>query len=214
MKVAIIACVEITTTTIGGTTSQTTSTSSSAVTSTSSSTVTSTSSPQTTSPSSGTTTFPTSVQTTTLCHKQMADVNSAFISSVTYLTSPVSQTNNSDLTNPNTNGISFPSTSTTTGLFDNNNQPLYQININFHPEGVNSISNMILGNPESNVNQYNVQFFAASNPNQLVLIAPNTPLSYNSTLDNNQPSISEFPPNVPSPLSGIRINILSTDNNQ
>ncbi|CAF5029477.1 unnamed protein product, partial [Rotaria sp. Silwood1] len=44
--------------------------------------------------------------------------------------------------------------------------------------------------------------------------SPNTPLSYTSTLIDNQPSITDFQADVPSPLYGVRITITSTEKNE
>ncbi|CAF5088956.1 unnamed protein product, partial [Rotaria sp. Silwood1] len=44
--------------------------------------------------------------------------------------------------------------------------------------------------------------------------SPNTPLSYTSTLIDNQPSITDFQADVPSPLYGVRITITSTENDE
>ena len=92
----IIACVEVTTTTATTTLA-------------SSTTPITTTIPSTPSPTtSGTTTLPTSVQTTTNCQKDMAQVGTVYVSSVTYSVQPVQGTNNADLTNTTGNGVSFP----------------------------------------------------------------------------------------------------------
>jgi hypothetical protein len=64
------------------------------------------------------------------------------------------------------------------------------------------------------VNGFRVEFFAPPNQNELFTIAPNTPLAYNSTIINSQPSIVDFPTEVPSPLTGIRVTVVSTTDNQ
>jgi len=190
--VGIIACVEVTTTPVSVTTPFTP--------------------PSTT---SGTTVFPTSVQTTPICQKDMAQVGGVYVSSVSYSVLPVQETNPTDLTSTTGNGVSFPSVPYTTGLFDQSNKPLYYIGLTFNPEGVNSLSSIIV-NSGSNVKQFSVQFFDLSN--STVLISNSTPsaaipLSVNSTIINSQPPIDDFPTNLPS-LSGIRISILSTTNNE
>ncbi|CAM4852104.1 unnamed protein product, partial [Rotaria magnacalcarata] len=126
---------------------------------------------------------------------------------------PLNGTSNDDLTRSEGNGVTFPKVSNTTGLLDNNNKPLYQITITFNPEGVDSLSNIIV-NKESNVKEFVVEFFDTSDETQPFTISPNTPLSYTSTLIDNQPSITDFQADVPSPLTNIRITILSTTNNE
>ncbi len=195
----IIACVEVTTTTTITTPITTTTTPSSTPTTT-----------------SGTTTFPTSVQTTTVCQKQMAQLGTVLVSSVIYSVPPVEGTNNADLTNPTSNGVTFPSVTSTNGLFDTNGQPLYTIDLIFNPAGVNSLSS-VFANVESNVNQFSIEFFGLSNLNQLMTSpsgAGTVPVSYNSIYTNSQASIVTFPDNAPSDLSGIRISILSTTDNE
>ncbi|CAF1508693.1 unnamed protein product, partial [Rotaria sordida] len=165
--------------------------------------------------SSGTTIVPTSVQTTTRCKRDMAQVGSVYVSSVTSSIEPLGGriTNNVDLTNSETvNGVTFPSVPDTSGLFDKNNKPLYEITFTFNPAGVDSLSSIIV-NKETNVNQFVVEFFTPSNLNQPFTISPNTPLSYTSTIIDSRASIMNFLSDVPSPLSGIRISILSTTNN-
>jgi hypothetical protein len=145
----------------------------------------------------------------------MAQVGTIYVSSVTYSVQPVQGTN-ADLTNTTSNGITFPQPSGTTGLFDQNNQPIYNITLTFNPAGVNSFSSIIV-NENSNVDQFSVEFFGLSNPNQLITYPTgvgNIPVSYNSTIINSQPSIVYFPADAPSDLSGILITILSTINNQ
>ncbi len=165
---------------------------------------------------SGTTTLPTSVQTTTNCQRDMAQVGSVYVSSVIYSVPPIQGTNDADLTNTTSNGVTFPQPSGTTGLFDQNNQPIYNVTLTFNPAGVNSLSSIIL-NEDSNVEQFSVEFYGLSNPNQLITYpneVGNIPVSYNSTIINSQPSIVNFPTDAPSDLSGILITILSTINNQ
>ncbi|CAF1010447.1 unnamed protein product, partial [Rotaria sordida] len=204
VTVGIIACVEVTTTTIGTspkTTGRPLSTTTSSIRMIT---------------SSGTTIVPTSVQTTTRCKRDMAQVGSVYVSSVTSSIEPLGGriTNNVDLTNSETvNGVTFPSVPDTSGLFDKNNKPLYEITFTFNPAGVDSLSSIIV-NKETNVNQFVVEFFTPSNLNQPFTISPNTPLSYTSTIIDSRASIMNFLSDVPSPLSGIRISILSTTNNQ
>jgi hypothetical protein len=196
--VGIIACVEVTTTTAVTTPITTTSPSS----------------PPTT--TSGTTTLPTSVQITTSCQKQMAQVGTVYVSSVTYSVQPVQGTSNADLTNLTSNGVTFQSVPSANGLFDSNGQPLYTIDLIFNPAGVNSLSS-VFANVESNVNQFSIEFFGLSNLNQLMTSpsgAGTVPVSYNSIYTNSQASIVTFPDNAPSDLSGIRISILSTTDNE
>ncbi len=194
----IIACVQVTTTTKTTTTTP----------------ITTTTPPSPTLTPSGTTTLPTSVQTTTNCQRDMAQVGTIYVSSVTYSVPPIQGTNDVDLTNTTSKGITFPSS--TTGLFDQNNQPIYNVNLTFNSAGVNSLSSIIV-NENSNVEQFSVEFFGLSNPNQLITYPTgvgNIPISYNSTIINSQPSIVNFPTDAPSDLSGILITILSTINNE
>jgi len=213
VTVGIIACVEVTTTTVV-TTPQTTSTSAPTTETSSIAPITSaTSLPATT---SGTTVLPTSVETTTICQKDMARVGGVYVSSVVYSVEPLPETNNADLTSTTGGGVSFPSVPDTTGLFDANNRPLYNIIITFNPAGVDSFSTLIV-NPGTNVDKFAIQFYVPSYPNQPFTFAPefaDIPLSYNSTIVNSRPSIMYFPPQVPSPISGIRISILSTTDNK
>ena len=161
---------------------------------------------------SGTTTTPASVQTTTNCLREMAQIGTVYVSSVTYSVQPVEGTNNADLTDATSNGVSFQSVPSTNGLFDTNNQPLYTIDLKFNPAGVNSLSSVV-ANPGSNVDKFSVEFYGLFNPNQLIT-SPSGPagalVSYDSTYTNSQASILTFPANAPSDLSGIRISILST----
>jgi hypothetical protein len=195
--VGIIACVEVTTPT--ATTH-----------------ITTTTAPTPTPTTSGTTTLPTSVQTTTNCQRDMAQVGSVYVSSVTYSIQPLQGTNDADLTNTASNGVTFPQPPGTTGLFYQNNQPIYNVILTFNPAGVNSLSSIIV-NENSNVKQFTVEFYGLSNPNQLITYSTYLgaiPVSYNSTIINSQPSIVNFPAGAPSDLSGILITILSTINNQ
>jgi hypothetical protein len=203
VTIGIIACVEVGTTT---TTPLTTATSTSALPITT---------PGTTSTASGTTTIPTSAQTTSNCQVNMAQIGTVFVSSVTYSVTPVQGPNGNDLTHPNGNGVDFPQPQGTTGLFDQNNKPLYTIDITFNPSGVNSLSSITV-NKNTNVGEFSVEFFALSNPTTLIP-SPNqagVPLSYTSSPVNDIASINNFPQNAPSDLSGIRITILSTTDNQ
>ncbi len=201
MTVGIIACVDVTITT-------TTTTATTPITTT----IPFTPSPTT----SGTTTLPTSVQTATNCQKDMAQVGGVYVSSVTYSVQPVQGTNNVDLTNTTGNGVTFPQPVGTTGLFDDQtNQPIYSIIFTFNPSGVNSLSSIIANN-DSNVEQFSVEFYGLSNPNELITYltdAGDIPVSYNSTFTNSQASLTNFPEDTPSNLSGIFITILSTTDN-
>jgi hypothetical protein len=144
----------------------------------------------------------------------MAQVGTIYVSSVTYSVQPVQGTN-ADLTSTTGNGVTFPQPSGTTGLFDQNDQPIYSVTLTFNPAGVNSLSSIIL-NGNSNVDQFSVEFFGLSNPNQLITYptgAGNIPVSYKSTIINSQPFIVTFPADAPSDLSGILITILATDDN-
>jgi hypothetical protein len=146
----------------------------------------------------------------------MAQVGTVYVSSVIYSVQPVQATNNADLTNPNSNGVTLKSVPNTIGLFDSNNQPIYTIDLNFNPAGVNSLSSVV-ANTGSNVNEFSVEFYGLSNPNQLIPnpnVPDNVPLSYESTYANSQASITTFPSIGPSDLNGIRITILSTTDNQ
>jgi hypothetical protein len=214
--VGIIACVEITTTTAG-----TTPESTSALSSSIAPTTGAVGGPEgaTTTPaslSSGTTVVPTSVATTTVCQKDMATVGGQYVSSVAYSVQPVDGTNSDDLTSTAGNGIDFPSLSGTTGVLDNNNKPIYQITITFNQPGVDSLGSITL-NSNSNVDKFAVQFFVPSNPNQPVPLAPelaDQPLSVVSTTSASGTSIVNLPAQLPSPISGIRIVILSTKDDQ
>ncbi len=210
----IIACVEVSTTTVGTAPGSTTA----ALSQTAVPVVTTVESVSTPAPpTSGTTTVPTSVTTTTVCQKDMAVVGGQYVSSVTYSVSPVDGTNNDDLTNTASNGITFtPVSSPVSNLFDANNQPLYQITITFNRAGVDSLGS-ITSSPTSNVNRFAVLFFTQSNPNQPVTLAPelaDKPVELISTIINSRPAIVDFPAQLPSPISAIRILILSTSDNQ
>jgi hypothetical protein len=205
--VGIIACVQVTTTTTTTPITTTLPSSTTPITTTPPSSVPST--------MSGTTTLPTSVQTATTCQKDMAQVGSVYVSSVTYSVQPVQGTNNADLTSTTGNGIGFPQPIGTTGLFNQANQPIYSIIFTFNPSGVNSLSSVI-ANANSNVDKFSVEFFGLSNPNELITYPTGNndiPVSYNSTLNNSQASLTNFPSDAPSDLSGIRIIILSTTDN-
>ncbi len=192
----IIACVQVTTT------------------ATTPVTITTAASPTPT--TSGTTTLPTSAQTTIGCQKGMAQVGGVYVSSVTYSVPLLPGINEADLTSPTGNGVTFQSPPDTTGLFDKNNQPIYNIVLTFNPAGVSSLS-IVIANEETNVNKFSVEFFGLSNPNQLITYSTESgtiPVSYNSTFTNLQPSFVDFPQDAPSDLSGILISILSTTDNQ
>ncbi len=161
---------------------------------------------------SGTTTLPTTVPTTSVCQKDMANVGGVYVSSVTFSPSLVPGSSDADLTSPTSNGVTFQSSST--GLFDQNNQPVYTIILTFNPAGVNSIS-IVAANLESNVKQFSVEFFGLSNPSQLLKVPFGTiPVSYNSTVTNAQVPLVDLPEDAPSELSAIRISILSTINDE
>lgn len=168
-------------------------------------------------PTSGTTVVPTSVATTTVCQKDMATVGGQYVSAVTYSVQPVTGTNNDDLTSTTGNGIAFPTVpGATDGVLDNTNKPLYEITITFNPSGVDSLGS-ITSNPRSNVDKFAVQFFVPSNPNQPVPVTPelaDQPLSVVSTTSASGPTIADLPSQLPSPISGIRIVILSTNDKQ
>jgi hypothetical protein len=145
----------------------------------------------------------------------MGIVGGQYVSNVAYTTQPISGTNDADLTSDTNNGISFPQPPTgSNGLLDNQNQPLYTILINFNQPGVDSLGSVtVKPKPNSNVNQFGVQFYVASSPNQPYTLSTgsaNQPLYLKSSIG-SQPSITSFPPEqVPSPLIGIRIIVLST----
>ena len=146
----------------------------------------------------------------------MAEVGTVYVSSVTYSVQPVTGTNNADLTDATTNGVTFQSVPSTNGLFDTNNQPLYTIDLKFNPAGVNSLSSVV-ANPGSNVDKFSVEFYGLYNPNQLITSpsgSGNVPVSYDSTYTSSKASTISFPGNTPSDLSGIRISILSTTNDE
>jgi hypothetical protein len=202
VTVGIIACVQVTTTTAPSV--ETTSP------------VTVIPSASSTATTSGTTTLPTSVQTTTNCQRQMAQVGGVYVSSVSYSVQPVSGTNIADLTNPNSNGVTFQSVPNTNGLFGTNSQPLYTIDLTFNPAGVNSLSSVV-ASVGTNVDKFSVEFFDLLNPTQLIPYSTQPgalPVSYTSTNTNSQAPLVNFPDNAPSDLAGIRITILSTKNNQ
>jgi hypothetical protein len=204
--VGIIACVEVTTTTVG-----TTPVSTGGPLAT---TLSPTQAP--TQPTSGTTVLPTTVVTTPICTQDMATVGGVYVSSVVYSVQPVAGTNNVDLTSTNGSGVTFPSVPGTTGLFDQNNRPLYNVTLTFNPAGVDSLASIIVS-PGTNVNKFAVRFFVPSYPDQPFTFAPefaDIPLYYNSTIQNSQASITRFPQQVPSPISGILISVLSTTDNQ
>ncbi len=172
--------------------------------------------PSTPTTTSGTTILPTSVQTTTSCQREMAQVGTIYVSSVAYSVQPVKGTNNADLTSATSNGVTFQSVPSTNGVFDTNNQPLYTIDFTFNPAGVNSLSSVV-ANAGSNVEQFSIEFYGLTNPNQLITYPSGSgvgPISYTSTYTNSQASLTTFPDDAPSDLSGIRISILSTINNE
>jgi hypothetical protein len=146
----------------------------------------------------------------------MAVIGGQYVSAVTYSVEPVSGTNNNDLTSTTGSGVTFPSVPGTTGLFGDDKKPLFSITVTFNPAGVDSLGSIAI-NPASNVDKFSVEFFVASNPSKPVPVAPelaDTPLSVTSTIKDSRPSIAELPSQVPSPLSGIRITVLSTTDNK
>jgi len=128
----------------------------------------------------------------------MAEVGRVYVSSVSYSLPHVNETSDLDLTRTTGVGVTFPLLENTTGLYDRNNKPLYQITINC----------------DSNVNQFSVEFFVPTNPNEPVKNSSDLPLTYTSSIINSQVSIVNFGEDVPSPLIGVRISVLSTTNNQ
>jgi hypothetical protein len=165
---------------------------------------------------SGTTVLPTTVVTTPVCTQDMALVGGVYVSSLVYSVQPVAGTNDVDLTSTNGGGVTFPSVPGTTGLFDQNNRPLYNVTLTFNPAGVDSLASIIVS-PGTNVNKFAVRFFVPSYPDEPFTFAPefaDIPLYYNSTIQNSQASITRFPQQVPSPISGILISVLSTTDNQ
>jgi hypothetical protein len=146
----------------------------------------------------------------------MADVGGVYVSSVKFSPPLVPGSSNADLTSPTSNGVTFQSSSAATGLFDQNNQPAYTIILTFNPAGVNSISS-VAANQDSNVKQFSVEFFGLSNQSQLLTVPSGSgviPVSYNSTVTNLPAPLVALPEDAPSELSGLRISILSTVNNQ
>ncbi len=198
MTVGIIACVEVTpTATTPGTTPL----------------ATATPSPTT----SGTTTLPTDIDSTTICQKLMGQVGTAYVPSVQYSVQPLPGTNDADLTSPTGSGITFPSQPNQRGVVDANNQPIYTITVRFSDYGVNSLGNvMFIG--DSNVDKFSVEFYDYSNINQLITYTSPSgttlPVSYTSTLTESQLPMVDVPGDAPTELSGIRITILSTKDNQ
>jgi hypothetical protein len=147
----------------------------------------------------------------------MAVVGGQYVSSVNYPSAqPVAGTNTDELTSTTGNGITFAPVPGTTGLVDANRVPLYQVTINFNEPGVDSLGSITV-NPAGNVDKFEVQFFVASNPNQPVTVASalgDIPLSFTSTIVGSRPTIADLPSQLPSPLSGIRIVVLSTKDNE
>ena len=147
----------------------------------------------------------------------MAVVGGQYVSSVNYPSAqPVAGTNSDDLTTTTGNGITFAPVPGTTGLVDEKNAPLYHVTIKFNEPGVDSLGSITV-NPASNVDKFAVQFFVASNPNQPVTASPESgdkPLSFSSTVIGSRASIVDLPSQLPSPLSAIRIVVLSTKDNE
>ncbi|CAM4880153.1 unnamed protein product [Rotaria socialis] len=161
---------------------------------------------------SGTTIIPTSVHTSTMCRMSMAQPEGVYVSYVNHSGTLLPESGSLDYTTSGT-GFSFQNQPNTIGLFDNDHRPLYYIDIVFNPAGADSLSSIMVNN-ESNVNGFRVEFFVQPGKNQLFTIAPYVSLSYNSTMSNAGPSISNFLDDVPSPLTGVRISILSTRDDQ
>ena len=208
----IIACVEVTTTTVG-TTPQTTGSSLGTTTTTTGTTPSAAGAAAAAAVISGTTVGPTSVQTTPICQRNMAIVGGPFVQSVSYSSLPTSGTD-VDLTSATGNGVSFSPVNGFTGVLDNNNQPLYTITLTFNPAGADSLASLILYST-SNVKTFSVEFFTRSSPNQPFTLTPGgLPLTLTSSPSSSGPSILYFPPQVPSPISAIQINILSTTGTQ
>ena len=218
----IIACVEVTTTLTTGTTPQ----------STAGTSVSTSSSPSVvvglmetgstpSSPISGTTTIPTGVQTTGVCTKDMAKYDGVYVLSVIYpREQPAVGTSNVDLINPTSNGINFPSVSTTNPILDEMTKPRYTMIVVFNPAGVNSLSSIIINNNDSNVQQFSVEFYVESplNPTYpyISTLNNNNVLSLTSTMKTSEEAakLVNFPQDqIPSPLTGIRISVLSTTDN-
>jgi hypothetical protein len=147
----------------------------------------------------------------------MAVVGGQYVSSVNYPSAqPVAGTKTDDLTSSTGNGITFASVSGTTGLVDDKNEPLYQVTIKFNEPGVDSLGSITV-NPASNVDKVAVQFYVASSPNQPVTVATelgDKPLSFSSTVVGSRATIADLPSQLPSPLSAIRIVVLSTKDNE
>ena len=147
----------------------------------------------------------------------MAAIGGQYVSSVNYPSAqPVAGTNTDDLTSITGNGITFAPAPGTTGLVDDKNEPLYQVTIKFNEPGVDSLGSITV-NPASNVDKFAVQFFVASNPNQPVTVATklgDKPLSFSSTVVGSRATIADLPSQLPSPLSAIRIVVLSTKDNE
>ena len=146
----------------------------------------------------------------------MAAVGGVYVSSLVYSVQPVPGTNDVDLTSTTGSGVTFPSVPGTTGVFDQSNRPLYNVTLTFNPAGVDSLAIITLS-LGTNVDKFAVRFYVPSYPDQPFTFAPefaDIPLYYNSTIQNSQASITRFPQQVPSPISGIRISVLSTTDNQ
>jgi hypothetical protein len=161
---------------------------------------------------SGTTTAPTSVTTTTVCQKSMAEVGGAYVQSVTYSVSPVAGTKDSDLTDKNSNGVTLEQAPNADGVLNEGKEPIYTITLRFNEPGVDSVGSIALGE-KTNVDKFAVQFIEAGS-NQPVTVAPNQPLYINSNIQNSVATISDFPSQVPTPLSAVRIVVLSTKDNK
>lgn len=206
----IVACVEPTTTTVGTTTfEETTATSTTPETTTEIETT-------SVSPTSGTTTIPTSVTATTACQKDMAFVGGQYVSSVDFSVEPEQETDTSLLTSVSGDGIDFPTSPEFDGVLDENHEPQYQVTLRFNQPGVDSLGSITV-NALSNVDQIAVRFYAASQPNMLVRTGndeANEVLTVVSNIEQQPPSVNNLPSNLPSPIIGIRVLVLSTKDNQ
>ena len=142
----------------------------------------------------------------------MAVIGGQYVSSVTYSVQPVSGTNDNDLTSTTGSGITFSPKEGTEGLFDKNDKPIYDVTLTFRTPGVDSLGSITV-NPKSNVDKFSVEFFVPSNPNEPVTASTESADKLtvtSSTSDSSSAAIVRLPSQVPSPLSGIRITVLST----
>jgi hypothetical protein len=142
----------------------------------------------------------------------MAEVGGAYVQSVTYSVSPVAGTKDSDLTDKNGNGVTLEQVPNTEGVLNERNEPIYTITVRFNEPGVDSVGSIALDD-KTNVDKFAIQFIE-SGSNEPVTVAPNQPLYINSIIQNSVATISDFPSQVPAPLSAIRIVVLSTKDNK